>query len=407
MFYVLTEALKNRFILELRRFFSYHPKYRSIVDSIQGKFSFEERPQMGIIVKMGSANSVSLSADNYHGVQNSYCYLSKVKVVDDNGSLIEFPGVSVEWVREDARAIQDNDGIMPSPAGIYYCEVANGGTQFYVDPLIEVRNEPATKVSSTEFTTLHAFLEGSLAVYQMPGNFRLYENVNFTSTPSTGEIVLTNPLTNTEWLSVDYRYPGEGTGPWDIEENFANNRAIPGVSIAFGHRVEDGDRFAIVIQPYRAPAALEYGGRWDINLDFDVTAVDVFAQQEITDAAIMYLWAILRSRLASEGIEILSVSMGGESEELRGETADEYFFNSSFSIQCQTDWMIWVPLMATVRAASPQSLEDAKETAGMTENELLEAHGNNIVVIENMAVDLRSFQDPWFVGRNRNFEKIS
>ncbi len=51
MYNFLTEATKRRFILELRRFWQYHPKYRDIVDHIQNKYSFRERPQYGIILK--------------------------------------------------------------------------------------------------------------------------------------------------------------------------------------------------------------------------------------------------------------------------------------------------------------------------------------------------------------------
>jgi len=56
MYFRLTEALKQRFIDELRRFWSYHPRYNgsaassdedcsavNLVDNIQGKFSFEEQ----------------------------------------------------------------------------------------------------------------------------------------------------------------------------------------------------------------------------------------------------------------------------------------------------------------------------------------------------------------------------
>ena len=68
IYYFLTESVKRRVILELRRYWSYHPKYPDLPDHIQGKYSFRERPQYGIVIKTGSANRVDLSPDNYLGV---------------------------------------------------------------------------------------------------------------------------------------------------------------------------------------------------------------------------------------------------------------------------------------------------------------------------------------------------
>jgi hypothetical protein len=84
---------------------------------------------------------------------------------------------------------------------------------------------------------------------------------------------------------------------------------------------------AVVVHPIRQPVALEYGGRWDINLEFEVIARDVYAQQEIADFSVIYLWGILRSRLAKEGIEMTEISLGGESEEVYDDTGDDYYYN--------------------------------------------------------------------------------
>ncbi len=78
MFANLSEAMKRRLLLELRRYWSYDPKYRNVlVDNIQGKYAFSERPQMGIVLKSSSANPMQLAADNFQGTVNSYCHLAK------------------------------------------------------------------------------------------------------------------------------------------------------------------------------------------------------------------------------------------------------------------------------------------------------------------------------------------
>jgi len=193
----LTESIKKRMIGELRRFWSYDPQYKDdLVPNIQGKYSFQERPCMGIILKGSSANPFSLSADNFQGTVVSYCHLTKV---GDN------PGLAIEWVREDLRAVNDNNGRFPSPRGIYYIEVreetvtVRGVTGehkvFYVDPLLETIDEAPVQIDAFQYqlasTPVH---EGSLRLYELPGNLSLVENINYTVDYTTGIITLATPL---------------------------------------------------------------------------------------------------------------------------------------------------------------------------------------------------------------------
>lgn len=402
MYFFLSSAIQRRFILELRRFWSYHPKYRDIVDNIQGRYSFEERPQFGIVLKNSSANNVALSADNFQGTVISYLHLAKV----DN-----FPGLAVEWVREDGMALRANGGEFPSPPGIYYLDITSSN-EFYVDPLLDVRDEAAVAVTALEHQLQNPYLEGTLRVYVMPGSLEIYEGTNYTADSSTGVITLSTALGDGEYLSCDYRYPGESTGPHRIYENHGDNTAIPGAVLAFGRRVEKGDKLAVVVHSSRMPTALEYGGKWEMSVDFDVVARDVHAQREIVDSSITYIWGIARNRLSTEGIEIMSISTGGEAEEIYDETEDSYLYTASFSVTTMTDWAIHVPLAANIRRVIPQSLDDASQMAAMTESELASAvqDGSAEVLshyqmLESMG--LRSFEDPHFRDRTRNMEKIS
>ena len=407
MYNRLTEAIKKRFILELRRFWSYDPNYRDdLVKHIQGKYSFRERPQVGIIVKGGSANPVQLSADNFQGTVMAYSYLQKVG---------NSPGLSVEWVSDDGRAIADNDGVFPTPRGIYYIaveqeEVDIGGQPqerlvFYVDPLLErIDSSPMQTGPLTwqlEDSVIHP---GSLRLYELPGNLRLYEGTNYTVDNDTGEITLVEPLPSGVCLSADYRTPGESVGPFLIRENHTNVSAIPGVVLAFGRRVEAGDRLAVCISDRREPVALEYGGRWEMNLDIDIMARDVVAQGEISDKTVMYLWGVLRNRLSSEGIEITSVSFNGEAEEIYDENGDDYFYTGSISVTLMTDWAIRVPLGPGLERVSAQTVAQATAAAGMTDDELIANEEQGLQVVADLG--LLNIRDPFFRGRNKHFEVI-
>ena len=398
MYFKLTNALKRRMILELRKYWQYHPAYTDLAENIQGKFSFKERPSFGIIVKTNGGTRVDLAADNYIGIVESYCFLAKVA---------NHPGGAVEWVREDAAAIQANGGVFPTPAGVYYIDLTEN-TTFYVDSLIDARHELVTMTDNLTGFLRYPPLKGTLRLYERPSNFLLVEDINYSLTldaagKPTGEILLRDPLTGGRVLSADYRWPGATTGPHEIAPNFANNKAIPGVVLAFGRKNKKGDRLAVVVQNARHPAALEYGGRWDITLDFDVMSRDVDAQQEIADQTVVYLWGVLRSQLSSEGMEMTDLSLGGESEEIYDENGDDYYYNSAFSMTVQTDWSIHVPLALFLRQVSPLSLAQSRVLAALPDDRLGEVQSNIAMVAD---IGLLAVTDPFFSGKSNTFESI-
>lgn len=384
--------------MEIRRLWQYHPRYPDLVDHIQGKYSFRERPSYGIVVKTSSGNRVDLSADNYLGVIESYVYTTKVQ---------NYPGVAVEWVREDSIAIQNNGGVFPSPPGIYFIDLTED-EEFYVDRLYDVYREQVTLTSNTTGVLRHKPLLGTLRLYEMPAQFQLYEGDNYTleldqDGKPTGTFVLTQPLTGGRWIQADYRWPGETTGPHVLYPGRANNQVIPGCVVAFGRRNGKGDRCAVVVQDIRRPAALEYGGRWDLTLDFDVLSRDVYAQQEIADQTVVYIWGVLRPYMSTEGLEITDLSLGGESEEIYDDNGDDYFYNSSFSMTISTDWSIHVPLGVFLRQASPMTVAQARQISTMSDDDIAQQQ-NNIRNLEALGLD--TLVDPYFNGRDGTFEIV-
>lgn len=408
MYYRLSEHIKKRILGELRRFWSYDPVYRDrLVPNIQGKYSFQQRPCESIVLKSASANAFQLAADNFQGTVHSYCHLTKVE---------NYPGLAIEWVREDARAVIENGGVFPSAPGIYYIEVLEESVNFegvvanhkvfYVDPVLDVYDEQPTKIDEFNYQLAnYPVHSGSLRVFELPGQIEYVEDVNYTVDTDTGIITLVEVLPRGTFLSVDYRYPGSTTGPYVIQDNRANVVAIPGVVLAFGRRSEPGDIMAVVVGERREPVALEYGGRWDMSIDMDITAMDVTAQGEITDRTLMFLHGVARNRLSTEGIEILEVSFGGEGEEIRYDETDEYMYTASISMTVQTDWAIHVPLTPLIRRVSPMTKSDYETMMGKTDDELIdEGEPNRLQMVQNLK--LVDIADPFFVGRNKSYEVI-
>lgn len=404
MYYFLTAALKERILTELRFFWARHPRYRStdgtldLVNHIQGKYRFDERPQRSIILKTSSANHVTMAPDNFIGHLESHVMLAKIPGKD---------GFTVEWVKENERLVRK--GSFPSPPGIYYLEVVESddetgtGGKAIIDPMLTRDGEAVSMDSPTTGQLQGPFIPRTLNLYEMPGDIPLSEPLHYTADPSTGAITLNNPLSPNRSLSADYKYEGPRIGPFSFGSNTGEVQAIPGVVIAFGRRYRLGDQVAIVVTPERCLTDRVFGGRWDITLDFEVQARDVHDQEEIADATVMYLQGIARSRLSSDGIEIGQVTMGGETEEIYNDTEDTYYYGATFSATFQTDWEIREPLPRTIRHIFPLTPEEAKAIGGMTDEEVA-AVSSTLQLLD--ANDLIGVADPYFSNQTNGMEMI-
>lgn len=368
MFGFLTEGIKYKIIEELRKYWVSRPRFRDTV--IQGSYSFKERPQRGIVVHSTGGSSVNQSADNFRGVVSSYVYNAKV---GNN------PGAFLEFVREDSRAIQVNGGVFPSPPGIYYIKMVEDD-QFIVDILLETRNETLT-VTGTNTALAHPPVKGSLRLYEMPNRFLFYEGVNYTleldsQNKPTGRIVLTDPLTRGRTLLADYRYAGDYRGPFKYTPEFANNQVIPGVVLGFNAENEKGDLAVVIVQPKRVPAHLEFGGRWNINMEIEVFARDVNDRAKLNDGTLGYFLGMAKSRLGTEGFDIVEINPTGEGEEIYDEAGDDYFYTATINMSVESDWTTTIPLEVILRVIDFYTREEIRIMAGLTESELVELTQN-------------------------------
>lgn len=399
MYFYLTEQIQTRFVEELRTYWRYHPKYKNteFIEHIGGKYSFRERGQCGIILQNSSGNNVQMAADNFMGNYDSYVQLAPFEPTD------KAPGISIEWVRENAIAIQDNEGVFPSPPGIYYIELCDehgkpSDCEFMVDPLLDVSSEALTHVSGDEWQiSAGSFVPGTLGIWRMPGNIQLLEGVDYSADPQTGIVtaIVSVDQSKGEFLSADYRYAGETTGPWKVNQRTALIEPIPGAVLAFGQRITPGDKLAVQVTSKRSHTGMIFGGRWDLSLDMEVYARDVISQREILDQTAMYLWGVARSKLSTEGIELLTISLGGESEEIYDETGDDSYYTASLSLSVQTEWQLVVPTGATVRRVEPGVINAPDSLAQLTDEEIARLQ---TTLIMQQSLEKSSF-DPFLAGK--------
>jgi hypothetical protein len=376
VYYHLTSPLRRRVILELQDSFSRHPVYDKIVPYIQNRYSRNERPQMGIVVKGASGNKVQLAGDNFIGNVISHVMLAYVGQ----------PAYPIEWVREDLDYVRQRG--MTTLPGVYYVEIlqapkgANSDGYFAVDPLLTVTDEAVFHFQSG--------LEHVAQLQQIPvrGTVRMYANhrqflvegQDYIIDYPTGAINILQAFPVDTTLTADYRYASSSIGPVPFRWNTSNSTVLPGIVLAFGKRARRGDKVSVVVYKDRVDTAEAYGGKFEASFDIDVITRDSTQTEEIADLLMMYLWAEKKNRLELEGIEILEISEGGESEETADETADNYFFISSMSLQLRADWEVHIPL--------PLTISHVTDSAHVHSNRLL-------------------FETaPILVGRNPDFERI-
>lgn len=244
-----------------------------------------------------------------------------------------------------------------SPAGIYQLEIVSGNPQTYefqfmLDAMLE-REDVIFENSDGDETAAELTHKPIF-----PGSLRLRENdtllingTDYIVDNQSGIITfLTNPtLLRGARVTAQYRTKGLSTGPFNIPTfNQANNTALPGVVIAFGRGVSIGDKHFIVVNKKRDVVAQEYSGKWDMGISLDIYAKDSHMIEEIIDITTSNLLFHRKDNLDEEGIALVDVSFGGESEQIFDEGSGDLYYTGSVDYKFLTEWILHKPLLRTV-----------------------------------------------------------
>lgn len=343
----LSNGTKNRLIEELQKILYEHPRYREDSGNVQNKFSFETRPQRGIIVNGASADRVRLSADNYVGRLSSF--VMQVPVENCRGK-------SLEWVIENRALLEKYSprrDVFPSPPGVYFLEVtrmpdvARGVPgQFVLDPVLNVSDEPLITFTSGNVQTGQISREdiypGSVRLWLDGRRPLLYGN-DFTVDFATGEVTFHRATPVGSTVFADYRYRVSRQGPFDFLPEQASFNAIPGAVLAFGDRAELGDKIAVVVGHGRSEVAEVYGGKFEVNLDLLVFSRDPDDREKLSDYVVTSLLE-RQSTLGYDGFELIDVSPGAEAEEVYDSVLDDYYYDGNVQVGIRVDWEVHLPL---------------------------------------------------------------
>ncbi len=338
---------KKRLIEELRQILYAHPRYREDSQNVQNKFAFKQRPQRGIIVNNASADRVRLSADNYVGRLSSFVMQAMVG---------NHAGTSVEWVMENKSLLEQYSptrDIFPSPPGVYLLEIltcpddARGvpGT-FSVEPVLTVSDELLLVFGQEAQLSRQGIYDGAVRLW-IDGRRALLDGVDFTVDYSEGLITFLKPVLPGMNIYADYRYKLPVQSPYYFKTEATNYEAIPGAVIAFGDRHVVGDKLAIVVGQTRAETADVYGGKFEVNFELVLFARDPEDREKMVDYVVV---SILdrQNQLGFDGLELLDVSPGGESEEVYVAEIDDYFYDGAVTVGIRVDWEVYTPLPVEV-----------------------------------------------------------
>lgn len=400
----LTNATKKRLIEELRKILYEHPKYRSDSQNVQNKFAFAERPQRGVIVNGTSADRVRLAADNYMGRVSSFVMQAPVQ---------NFPGTSVEWVMENKSLLEQyspDRTVFPSPPGVYVIEVTKVPDEarsvpgeFFIDPILSVPSELLIVLGppgAEEAQLSHPDVYGGSVRLWLDGTRPLLAGVDFSVDYSTGLVTFLKPVPDGMNVYADYRYSTPRQGPQYFTFNSTDYTSVPGAVIAFGERAQECDRTAIVVGETRAETADVYGGKFEVHFDLVVFSRDPEDREKLVDYVVVKILE-RQNVLGYDGIELLDVAPGGESEEIYVQEIDDYFYDGAVAASFRVDWEIYIPLPVEIYRAEVTS-KAAEQQHGFLDG----TYPADLLRVLATTGDLQGVAVLGGVGRNLTFERI-
>jgi hypothetical protein len=388
----LTSPTKKRLIEELRQILYAHPRYRSDSQNVQNKFAFKQRPQRGIIVNNASADRVRLSADNYIGRLSSFVMQAMVG---------NQPGTSVEWVMENKSLLEQYSPtreIFPSPPGVYLLEVltcpddARGvpGT-FSVEPVLTVSDELLLIFGQEAQLSRQGLYDGALRLW-IDGRRALISGVDYSVDYADGLITFLKPVPPGINIYADYRYSLPVRSPYYFKTDAANYEAVPGAVIAFGDRHIVGDKLAVVVGQTRAETADVYGGKFEISFELVLFTKDPEDRERMVDYVVASILE-RQNQLGFDGLELLDVSPGGETEEVYVAEIDDYYYDGAVSVGIRVDWEVYTPLPVEVFRIETVSRSRERESdvlGDSGESDLVQAKGQPWKVTGIAAIGKRS-----------------
>jgi hypothetical protein len=255
------------------------------------------------------------------------------------------------------------------PYGLYAVDFIEDN-QFTVAPLYIIENEVLIDLTTgTETTAQLAHFPIELDSEQINLAFRnnvkieaLTRGTDYNININTGLITFLVPLMKNYRITADYRYQPQNyvNGPYTFKEYQENHVAIPGIVLSIGRRAKKGDQQIVVVSQFREQQARIYGGHWEMSLEMAAIAKDPMQMEQMTEHLVSYLWGQRKNDLEFEGITLNRVEPSGESEEIHIDTTGDLYFESTVSINLQSEWQRFAPYLPILKIKNITIVPDVR-----------------------------------------------
>lgn len=247
------------------------------------------------------------------------------------------------------------------PAGLYYIEVVDKN-KVMVDRLLDFSGtiiESATGIETTYQLPKFPVYPNSVDIFE-DGRYRLTEGTHYTIDLTTGVITwLSNPDTPGQTLRpgnryyIEHKYQGPSTGPFDILPLHTGEGILPGVTLAFSNWVEVGDKQVVLVTDKREQVAREFGGHFDMTVNFEIYSRDPMQRELIADLLAIHIWGVLKPNLDGQGLLLKNVVLNGETEDEYDEATETMYFKAGIDLALETDWRLEAPMVQRLKFLVP------------------------------------------------------
>lgn len=321
-----------------------------------------------------------------------------------------FPGRSLEWVVENKTLLEEYSpqrDIFPSPPGVYIVEIKTLPDEahqvpgfFTIEPNLTVFDELLIMYGPEDATQGQISRENVLidsVRLWVNGRQPLLNKIDY-SIDNDGLITFLRPVPLGTRIYMDYRYTIDTQGPFPFKYEEADLTSIPGAMLAFGRRAELCDKIAIVVNNSRTEVAELYGGKFEVNFDLTVFSRDAEDREQLSDYLIVKILEN-QNELGYEGLELLDISPGGESEEIYNAETDDYYYDGSLSLSMRVDWEIQKPLPINIFRVTTSSKAEEDES-GLLDGTVQP----DLITVAGSLLDLQGV--PIIKNKNITYERV-
>ena len=185
-----------------------------------------------------------------------------------------------------------------------------------------------------------------LAPNQVIVNTQAQDGVAITVNPN-GTVTLATPLPPGGWCSYDVRVL-VGRSCAEGVKMGSNLNLVPGLRIAMGDSVIEGDQCAIIVSPVITETYHVYGSKDNVSFSLDIKANDPSTASDLAELIKSNLLIHRRDAIEADGLTILEATRSSTvSQRDQSGTAPAWVATLGFSTMA--DWRVFKPLVNRIR----------------------------------------------------------